>query len=263
MSPRYEPARIAAEPPDVWTVSDLGQTGMWGVKFRETCDHEAIHAAAAVALGWTVTRVAVVGRDRGVTEFEAPATGNRDRHRRERLAITFAPNRVAGATQSTDDAHDCYRLTREIAGEGVAAHATDKAVGRVYEQAAYDVANLAETRVFKFVRLVVREALADGFALDRDDMAQIVAQATGQSTAPVSQKPAAAAARKASAPVPKRDADKVLSSSRGDIRSDYRTLRASGFSADKAIRTLAARYSVSQVKVARAVNRKDEPRKAA
>jgi hypothetical protein len=168
--------------PDVWAASAIRSGGLGGVRLRESCDHEAIHAAAAAALGYTLRGARVEGTApfNGEVRYRAPRTVDKDRRRMEDLIVTVAP-RALGGTRSGGDNRDAYQLATEIAGNGVGCLATGRAMAEVLDQANREVLALAETKTFKVVRQVVRQALEQYGSLDRDDLEAIVAGATGAS----------------------------------------------------------------------------------
>lgn len=186
--------------PDVWVAEAIRSGGLGGVRLRKTCDHEAIHAATAAALGYTLSSARVDRTDpyHGEVRYDPPRVVDADRARMEELIVTVAP-RALGATRSSGDAQDAFQLASEIAGNGIACMATDRARGEVLDRARREAMALADTRTFKVVRRVVRQALEQHGSLDRADFAAIVGRATGASLA---RKPAAKpqrTARKAAA----------------------------------------------------------------
>jgi hypothetical protein len=176
--------------PDVWVVEAIRSGGLGGVRLRETCDHEAIHAATAAALGHTLTDAQV---DRtapydGEVRYLPRRAVDVDRRRMEELIFTLAP-RALGAVRSASDARGAMDLAREIAGNGVACEASDRATGEVLDQARREALAVAETKTFKVVRKVVREALEKYGSLDRENLETVVLAATGASRKRTATKP--------------------------------------------------------------------------
>jgi hypothetical protein len=175
MSPRYEPRSAAGElserdKADSWIARDVATYGRGGVRRRQTCDHEAIHCAAAVALGWTVTRVAVYDADNGACEYERRSGRDDEQIQREELVLTVAP-RALGASRSSGDAQDAMRLAATIAAKGQPWFmAASGDTSRVLDEALRAARRIAETSQFKTVRKVVREALDERGAVDRGDV---------------------------------------------------------------------------------------------
>jgi hypothetical protein len=212
--------------PDVWVAEAIRSGGLGGVRLRETCDHEA----TAAALGYTLSsaRVDRTGPHHGEVRYLPPRTVDADRRRMEELIITVAP-RALGAVRSSGDSCDAMDLARELAGNGVACLATGRATGEVLDLARRDALALAETKTFRVVREVVRQALEKYGALDQDDLETVVRRATG-----ASQK------RKASAkPQPRRPAPKTTPTRRNrcagcGMRTRRRAHRGSVVSAEEA-----------------------------
>ena len=168
---------LPASDPDVWVAQAIRSGRLGAVRLRETCDHEAIHAAAAAALGYRLSsaRVDRMAPYHGEVRFLPQQMG-----RMHELIVTVAP-RALGAGRSTGDAQDAYQLASEIAGNGVACLATGHGRAEVLDRARREALTLAETRTFKVVRKVVREALEKYGALDQADLATIVLAATAAS----------------------------------------------------------------------------------
>jgi hypothetical protein len=167
--------------PDIWVAQGITSRGLGGVRRRQTCDHEAIHAATAAALSHTLTsaRVDRTGPYHGEVRSLPPSELDTDRRKMEDLIVTVAPSAL-GATRSSGDANDGFQLASEIAGNGVACMATGPARGEVLDRARREALALAETRTFKVVRQVVRQALEEHGSLDQGDLEAIILGANGR-----------------------------------------------------------------------------------
>src|SRR5262245_43211855 len=98
----------AAPAPDPFFEVNTALYGQAEVRRRETADHEAIHAAAADALGLTIKRVEVsAGGITGSCEYNGAALPD------EKLVIAVAPIALGAAGHSAGDARDSWDLARQ------------------------------------------------------------------------------------------------------------------------------------------------------
>ena len=163
----------------------------------QTADHEAIHCATAVALGWTLGDSALEGADGGWCRPIPPAGRDRLRVKRERLAITIAP-RTLGDQPAGSDARDAYQLAREIVAPGRECTAPGREIRAEYERAADLVLELADSPVFQRARRMVAFGLHEYGELDSELLATVrrLAENPEAETTALARTPAPKPARK-------------------------------------------------------------------
>jgi hypothetical protein len=154
---------------------------VWGraeLRRRQTADHEAVHAAAAAALGWRVLSAEINADGTGGCVTHRPIVDlGLERRQREELAITLAASELSGDRSGADMA-DGWKLAATIAGNGEWALATNCEVNEVLDEARRDAYRLAESPVFERVRHLPREALIEFERLDEGDLDAIIGTTT-------------------------------------------------------------------------------------
>lgn len=178
VTPREKMWGMTDDITDRWIAQGAADGGLGGVKLRTTADHEAVHAAAAISLGWTVTDLRVDSVDRGETGFSPPAGRRHDRLQRDELAILIAPIVCGHQQASGGDGPAAMLLAETIAGNGDPLRATSREVSKVLDQARREVHALAERRDFQHIRHILRDSVAHFGSLDRGDVAHLTAQWT-------------------------------------------------------------------------------------
>ncbi|HWK28082.1 MAG TPA: hypothetical protein VNS09_16070 [Solirubrobacter sp.] len=166
--------------PDTWVSDGFrdgggGGSGVGTLRLRATCDHEAVHAAAAVMLGWQPARAAIHSVDRGYCDTVRVAHWDSPRGWYEDLIFTIAPSILCG-DRSGGDADKAVKLARKIAGHGLGgwAMATDRDVQRVYDRAIRAVHEIESTPKFRILRRAIRASLEEFGLLDEVDLGRLV-----------------------------------------------------------------------------------------